>query len=178
MNVKARIEVNPRLRELPQVAKLDMGDMKRLADAIDSRFVTNERALFASEGASGGERWAPLSPDYAEAKRRRFPGRKILARTGRLRRSLTQKGDPEHVAVYRLAPRPVVEVGTEVEVGAYHAPGPLHNPNLPVRDPLQHTPQQERDYFEVVRDYLVNVKLARVVRVLAAWSRIRGGGRA
>ncbi len=42
---------------------------------------------FATEGAWGGEPWAPLSPGYALAKAGRFPGRGILYATGQLRRA-------------------------------------------------------------------------------------------
>lgn len=44
---------------------------------------------FEEEGRP--EPWAPLSPRYALWKSRRFPGRRILERSGRLRRSIVSR---------------------------------------------------------------------------------------
>lgn len=50
-------------------------------------FIRWMRLQFESEGAWGGEEWAPLSPAYAAAKARRYPGKRILVATGDLRRA-------------------------------------------------------------------------------------------
>ncbi len=170
MRATVKVTMNPalRVRTLQGMAVLDNQDMTTLRDRMDSKFKAHERALFATEGASGGSKWDALSKDYAEEKARKFAGRKILQRSGRLRRSLAEGGD-EHVATYAVQPRPTVTLGTDVEVGAYHAPGSLHNPRMPVRDPLQHTPEQERSYLQIATDYFTKVKLPRVLRVLQAW---------
>ena len=169
--MKVEVSINDRLRELPSLTKFEPDDIRRLLVTIDSRFVRNETQLFASEGTTGGQTWEPLSEDYAAYKARKFPGRKILQRTGKLRRSLTTKGDSDHVAYGYTQPRATLVVGSANEVGAYHAPGVKHNPRLPVRDPIQHTPAQLRDYSAVMRDYLI-IKLARYARAKAARWRV------
>lgn len=50
-------------------------------------FVRWMREQFESEGAWGGETWAPLSPAYAARKARRYPGKRILVATGDLRKA-------------------------------------------------------------------------------------------
>lgn len=48
-------------------------------------FIKWMRQQFESEGAWGGEAWAPLSPDYAAWKSANFPGQSILIAHGALR---------------------------------------------------------------------------------------------
>jgi phage gpG-like protein len=169
VRVRFRSAVNPRLGTVADVARLDMRDMATMTAQVDTRFTAHERTLFASEGASGGPRWPALSPAYAKAKRRRFPGRKIMTRTGELRNSLTRKADPKHVAYSTLRPRAQIHVGTSDAKAAYHV-GPLKNPLLPERDTLQHTAQQGAAYMVLVQAHLGR-KLAQVARALSRWSR-------
>lgn len=44
---------------------------------------------FESEGAFGGAKWAPLTPDYAAYKASQYPGKSILVATGKLKRAAT-----------------------------------------------------------------------------------------
>jgi len=171
---KVTVTMNPalRTRALEEMAQLDTADMARLRDRMDSRFKLHERSLFATEGAAGGSRWPELSSGYAKSKARKFPGRKILQRTGRLRRSLTEDG-AEHVATYALRPWASVTLGTKDTIAAYHT-GRLRNPRTPERDPLQHTPTQMQVYLDVAAEYFTKIKLPRALRVLRAWSRSMG----
>lgn len=176
--MKARItsEVNPRLKTLRQAMQLDRREMGTVKDWIDTEFTAFEKRQFATEGAAGGQRWPALSPAYAKAKRRRFPGRKIMQRTGKLRKSLTNKRDASHVAKALLAPRRAIEVGTRNETAAYHISGsPLKNPHVPHRDVMQFGPAQAKRYTETIATYLREIKLPRVEKILAAWK--RGPGR-
>ncbi len=173
MRAKITVSVNPRVQSLSDLATLSTQDMATLTTRMDSTFRAHETALFATEGASGGSKWADLSEDYAEQKKRKFPGRKILQRTGRMRRSLAAGGD-EHVATYALQPSATVTLGTEVETASYHT-GRLKSPRMPERDPLQHTPEQERKYLQIAADYIAKVKLPRLLRALQAWSRSKPG---
>ncbi len=166
MQAKFTSTVNPRIRTLPQLMKLDQRDMGTMLGIVDLEFTRNEKRLFSTEGTSGGRAWKPLSTAYARAKARAFPGRKIMQRTGKLRQGLTQQSHADHVKFTKLKPRATITVGTDNQVAAFH---------IPARDTLQHTPRQERKYYALVSDYLVNVKLARVKRVLAAWKGRRRG---
>ena len=179
--VKGEWLINDRIKDLKQAVELTMDDINRMKESIDRKFTEHERGLFASEGASAGEQWQALSPDYAKQKQRRYPGRKILVKTGRLRKSLTVKGDAEHIAYGYLQPRATVIVGSENPIGAYHAPGRLHNPNLPVRDPIAHTRAQWLVYLGLMRDHIVKYRIKRGVDHVRAGrmvSTMRGGEQA
>lgn len=44
---------------------------------------------YASEGQIFGQRWKALKPKYEEDKAKRYPGRGILVRTGKMRKNYT-----------------------------------------------------------------------------------------
>lgn len=166
---------NPRIRSLAEVFELTIADMNRVTGQVDRQFVANEKRLFATEGSSGGKKWKPLSPKSAKAKRRRYPGRKIMQRTGQLRKGLTTKSHPDHVARHA---NNKIKIGVRNPVAAYHgAVRGLGNPRLPVRNVMQMTVKQRRMYYRTVSDYLVNVKLKRAQRALAAGAAFMKGGR-
>jgi phage gpG-like protein len=172
--VKAKItsEVNPRLKTLHQAMQLDRREMDTMKDWIDTEFTQYEKRLFSTEGAAGGSRWPALSPAYAKAKQRRFPGRKIMQRSGKLRRSLVNKRDAAHVAKALLKPRRAIEVGTRNETAAFHISGSaLKNPRVPHRDVMQYGPRQAARYAKAITTYLKDIKLPRVEKILAAWKR-------
>ncbi len=168
MRARFTSEVNPRVKTLPEMMKLDMRDMNVMAGWVDLEFTRAEKRLFASEGASGGPKWQvkDAAKLLREKVRRGFPGRKIMQRTGKLRRGLTQQGHADHVRESVLRPRATIQVGTRNVVAAHH---------VSIRDTLQSTRQQDRKYTELIRDYLENVKLERVKRVLSAWRGRRRG---
>lgn len=168
--------VNPRVRDMDALMSFRPHDMRAISTQVDSRFMARERRLFATEGRSGGEAWPRLSEEYRRWKARRFPGRKIMQRTGRLRRSLTSKGG-RHVLESTLPPRVSVTVGTSVKYAAYHIDGsPIRNWNLPERDTLQHTRAQEIEYLEVFSERYAKVILPRLERAMLAarFGRYRG----
>lgn len=80
-------------RRLDFLANDMLADFGYVFDLIEKDYYDTVRKVFEFEGAVDGRRkWAPLSPSYAEEKRKRYPGKKILERTGRLKRSYLQKG--------------------------------------------------------------------------------------
>jgi hypothetical protein len=105
--------------------------------------------MFESEGAFAGRPWAPLSPRYAAWKAARFPGKKILTRTGQLRRAATSPT--------RRATPTVLTLTIESEVAVYHQEG---TPRMPARPPvfsrLPAAAQEELDRAadQYVRDLL------------------------
>ena len=79
-----------------------------------------EARAFTSQGATTTRQWRELEPRYRQWKKRRFPGRTILERTGRLRASLqVQTSD----SIVESTPRRLV-LGTSVEYARFHqSPG-------------------------------------------------------
>lgn len=70
-----------------------MTDLRPLWAFILTDWQFTQQNLFMAEGAyEGQERWAELSKRYAAWKRRKYPGRGILVRTGAMREATT---DPD-----------------------------------------------------------------------------------
>lgn len=172
MVTKSTVRVNPRLKTLADAFELKGPELKTISVWIDTAFRKHEKRLFATSGSHGGSKFAPLSDKYAKWKKRHFPGRQILSLTGGLRKSLSTKKHG-HIARSYTQPRPTIVVGTTNELAAYHGPGRWRNPRLPLRDPMQHTRKQEQTYFDLAREYMADVKLPRVARIMAAWKAVR-----
>jgi phage gpG-like protein len=111
---------------------------------IAHRFHQVERELFATEGASGGAPWAPLSPAYATWKRKHYPGRTILHLFGPLRKSLTQH--PSTGSIEDVSPTQL-RMGTRIPYGIRHQKG---EGRLPVRKPLVVTPSEMRSWAKIL----------------------------
>jgi hypothetical protein len=182
VDLKATTKVNPRMKDLRKMlTEWQVAELKVVRDQMDYRFTRNEKRLFATEGATGGRKWPPLDPEYAKQKRRTHSNRKIMQRSGKTRQQFVNKSNPAHVAIYSTKPRPSVTLGADSEVAAYHIkpkprlPNPAYNPRMPDRDVMQMTRKQERGLVQIAQDYIAEVKLPRVQRVLAAWQRTGGG---
>ena len=169
MQFTGKVEVNPRFRTISRLMDLDRKDLGEILKAVDFQFRENERRLFATEGTSGGSKWQRLSSKYAAIKARRFPGRKILAARGTLRKDLTTKSG-RHLAFVSMKP-PSVTVGADNEIGRHHSRGLAP---LPRRNPIQMTNRQRKRFHAIVKRWLTDVKLGRVKRALR-WrgSRVR-----
>jgi phage gpG-like protein len=112
-----------------QIAALQVGlsRLLRLTDDISSAWpaVTQElrdimAEQFTSQGALGQTgRWAPLEGRYAARKRRQYPGRTILERTGALRASLQVSTGQ---SIVERSPRALF-FGTSVPYAGYHQSG-------------------------------------------------------
>jgi len=67
---------------------------------LERDFHNANKELFRSEGASGAHgKWKQLSPKYRAWKTKKYPGKKIMELTGRLKTALTtSKGDSGYSA--------------------------------------------------------------------------------
>lgn len=78
------------------------------------------RNQFETEGEATGQRWANLSPAYEQWKLKHYPGRKILERTGALKSSLTDRGDPGMIFD---SEQDSLTLGTSVPYAIFHQLG-------------------------------------------------------
>lgn len=132
-------------RELMRV-KAHLEHPQEAFGAFADQLVRWNRENFESEGAAVGHRWSPLSPAYAEWKAVHFPGRPILVRTGRLKKSLTARPmGIEHIT------SEYVELGTDVPYAQYHQRG---SRRLPQRKPVHLNEQMKRDLMKLLQRYL------------------------
>lgn len=142
--------VNPRIDDIRKVVEMTRGDLSKMTTQMDILFRKNEKRLFNTEGSSGGRKWPKLSPRYKKQKRKKFPGRKIMVATGRLRKGLTVKSHPDHIARHT---KDSIKIGVANVLPAYHGSVKgRKNPRLPKRDVFQMTPKQRRSYYRVLFD--------------------------
>jgi hypothetical protein len=175
----SRVILNPHIKTLHQALDLTPDAVSSAAQAADSVYRAQEKQLFATEGASGGQPWKKLSPIYAERKRRLVEGAKafnqelkrrrgsprrvpaistsILVLIGDMRTAFsTQSGG--HVVEYFKSAR-----GWLIQLGArgpryfkLHADGGDKIPGRPPkRDPQQRTPAQDNELRGAVRRALI-----------------------
>lgn len=109
-----------------------VSDWRELWPEVEQIFFRAELEQFTSEGGRS-TKWAPLSAKYAKQKARRFPGRQILVRTGRLKRSLSVLGGGDQI---REAEATSLTLGSRVDYGIYHQRGAGR---LPKRPPIELT---------------------------------------
>lgn len=126
-------------------------DARPAWEAMADRFAKAEARQFRSEGSYGSGGWAPLSPRYAAWKQRHYPGRRILERTGDLKRSLTDR--PFGIEV--IEPGFMV-LGSAVSYGAYHQAG---GPNLPRRRPVELPESERREWVKILQRFIVTGKV-------------------
>lgn len=124
-------------------------DMRPVWDELQKSFEKNERKLFATEGASGGAAWAPLSPKYAAWKMQHYPGKPILEREGDLKESLTNLNSSGSILVKEMN---YAIFGTAVDYARFHAQGV----GVPQRPPVQMTEAQRRNWLKIIQRHIVS----------------------
>jgi phage gpG-like protein len=118
-------------------------------EGIADRIRGYEKRLFDSEGASSGRPWEPLAASTVAHKAKAGLDPRILHATHRLRKSLTDAHDPEHL---EIATNDSLVFGSLVPYGKYHARGSGH---LPKRRPIQFNEAQKRRILKRLQLYLM-----------------------
>jgi phage gpG-like protein len=129
----------------------EISDLRPLWDAAEREFHRISREQFASEGAAGrGGKWPELSPAYKKRKLKRFPGRKILQASGRMRGSLVGKtGD----TVVVKEPKEF-GIGTTLKYPIYHQKG---TNRMPARPPVNFSETQRVSLMKALQKELIKM---------------------
>jgi phage gpG-like protein len=123
---------------------------KPLFKKIGSDFRKTQNSLFAAEGAfEGNPVWAALSPQYAEQKEKKFPGRKILQATGKLRKSLTTLVGEGAI---NIITDDSIDIGTSIEYAGYHQSG---TGKMPARPMFNITKLQEDRWINLIVQHIM-----------------------
>jgi phage gpG-like protein len=117
--------------------------------AIGLRLLAYELALFESGGASGGDRWERLEASTVREKVRKGQDPRVLHASRRLRRSLTQRGNPDQL---RRSHDDRIEFGSRLPYAKYHQTGTRH---MPARPPLQMTELQKRELTRILQRHIM-----------------------
>jgi phage gpG-like protein len=111
--------------------------------------------VFNSEGASaGGRKWPELAQATLAIKAARYPGKPMLERTGKLKRSL-RRGGSGHV---RVIGKKGLRFGTRVSYAQDLQQGDARTPPRPF---LFIGPRLAKRVQDAVRDYVVEGKVPR-----------------
>ncbi len=128
-----------------------VSDYRPIWPVIEDDFYAQMKAQFASEGAEGGERWQPLSPEYAGWKQAHYPGKPILERTGNLLRSLTSGADPNAV---KVEDPQALTLGSKIPYAIYHQTG---TSKMPARPEIKLPEPFKRSVMHHIQVYLVQI---------------------
>lgn len=110
-------------RKVAQLLLL-VSDLRGFWPLVVPLFTSWMARQFSSEGAFGGQSWAPLSPAYAAYKAQAHPGKTILIAEGDLRQAASR---PDRQA----SPRQLTLTITDPKVG-YHQEGTTKMPARPL----------------------------------------------
>lgn len=147
------IDLRVDIQGLAEVTAFVGGIQARLADLgpgldlVHERFLEGRRRDFASQGRTTRRgSWKALKSSTVKAK----GNSRVLDKSGRLRRSLTQANHPDHV--YRRTSRKILAMGTRVPYAQYHQAG---GGKLPQRRPVDPPPDEFDDYAEILAIFVV-----------------------
>lgn len=126
----------------------ELTDLTDLWHVIARDLQASAERAFASEGASSGSAWAPLTAAYASWKGQNYPGKTILRRTDVLYKSLVHDG-PGHV--HSVSPRAMLW-GTEVPWAGFLQGGTRRMKARPI---IRLTGQDQSDMTKTVHHYLL-----------------------
>jgi phage gpG-like protein len=127
----------------------DLSDLTPLWDKLADALRDSTRRNFATEGASSGARWHPLSPRYGTWKAKHYPGQPILQRSGVMMESLVNDG---HGSIYERRPA-AMAWGTSVPYAKYHQTGTTRG--LPARPIIRLTDADQDDMTKLVHRHLL-----------------------
>lgn len=130
-------------------------DLRPVFEVMHQAWTVEMIEQFATEGSYYmGEQWAPLSPEYAKRKMRKYGPMPILIATGALVKSLIGEGG-EHVK--QIGPDHAV-FGTSVPYAQYHQGG---TGKMPKRQIIKVTDQLARVGYDSAMKYITTGKAER-----------------
>ena len=138
-------------KQVDRMLSYPIGQVKDLRPVwwrMRDNFSAGQKKHFKSEGSATGAKFQALSAKYAAWKRKHYPGKPILQRTGALYRSLTNvraKG-----AIYRALPMSLI-IGTKISYAAYHQFGGGALPRRPV---VRLTEKQKKLFMKFLQEHL------------------------
>jgi hypothetical protein len=118
---------------------------------IGEQMLLSERHLFDSEGASSGRHWRRDEPETLAAKERQGLDPRVMHATRRLRRSLTQRGNPDQI---RKSTDRGIEFGTRVPYAKYHTDTGDERPRI-IRAPVAFDTLQRRQFERTLQRWIM-----------------------
>ena len=125
--------------------------MRPVWDEVARELWDIEKQQFASEGGAGASgKWPELTLDYKAQKVKRYPGAKILQRTGAMYESLTgQTGD-----TVLIKEKQSFAIGSSLKYPPFHQRG---DGNLPQRAVIDFSEEQKRKLQKGIQRGLLEI---------------------
>ena len=160
------VKVNPRLALLKQIVEPPESVRKVVLRALDTKYRSLMRRQFATQGAAGESGlWAPLKEPYRTWKQKHYPGRKILVRTGAMRKAFVMKGS-SHIARDNWSNRRWSFIlGAESDIARYHQQG---TPKMAARRMHDFSEPQKQQLGNTLREEQTR-QVAHLWKQLVAW---------
>ncbi len=136
MNFSVTIDGRERSRRAFQTLNETVRDFREAWPEIHMYFLRATLEQFEAQGSRGGAQWQPLSENYGKWKARKYPGKPILVKTERLRRSFSLGGQKGGDQVYEAQPLSLT-MGTAVPYARYHQRGTARMAARPILQPTQ-----------------------------------------
>lgn len=118
-------------------------------------FYKQEESVFNYEGKYNDlNMWEPLTEKYNAWKQRKFPGRKVLELTGKLKESLTRKGAEGNIHEITADG---MRIGTNLKTKNGYTLGTLHQlgtKKMVARPPLKLSAMLKKDFNQIMRKHL------------------------
>ena len=127
-------------------------DLRPFLDAVATFLPQIMEEQFSSEGARTGG-WAPLSPDYADQKAKKWGNQPILVASGRMRRSLVGSGEG---SISRQVGRDSLEFGTDIPYAGLHQTG---TSRMPMRRILDLKEDDRKAILKMLQRHLFGARL-------------------
>lgn len=162
MGLTFEIEGVPQMARVLGVTFAKVKNLTPVWDEIADNFVKGEKRLFSREGtAPGWSQWAAVDKVYAAWKQAAGFGSKILTRTKRLGRSLSNRSDKDFIF---KAGKKGMEIGTRVLYAKYHQRGVrgaslgrsgATTGGLAKREPIRISSSQRKQWVHLIQKFLV-----------------------
>ncbi len=143
-SLDVRFDAHEMERRLKQFELL-LSDLRSLWPSVVPIFIRWLSEQFSTEGAWGGDPWAPLAPSTVAFKQKHFPGRGILYASGDLRRAASR---PKRTATPRT-----LTLSIEDDKAGYHQEGTSRMPARPII-PARLPMSAQRDLDHAAEEYV------------------------
>lgn len=90
IEIKGDKELIAKMKKLGDAMNDWQAELKEVGEVLKDIYSTS---VFVTEGSVIGESWQPLSEQYEFWKRKNYPGKRILQRTGTMQKSYTYTAD-------------------------------------------------------------------------------------
>ncbi len=128
-------------------------DLTEPFNDMAEEYYVSQSQVFDREGAfENRSKWPALSIAYARWKKKKFPGKKILELTGRMKKAATIRGAADNIT--RITHNEMT-VGLSTPYAMKHQKG---LEGLPQRKIIELTDRQKKDWTRIMHNYLYNAQ--------------------